>query len=70
MDENDVILASIGNVINGKLIVDKGPLKGQESRVKRLERHDRWADIELPLFGECDTMRVGLEVVARITKEK
>lgn len=65
MDGNDVIQASVGNVVDGNLIVDKGPLKGWEGRVKKYERHDRWADVELPLFDECKTMRVGLQIVTR-----
>lgn len=28
MDENDLVLSSTGNIVDGKLIVDEGPLKG------------------------------------------
>ena len=70
MDENDVIQASVGNIVDGKLVVDEGPLKGLEDKVRKIERHDRWADIELPLFDECKTMRVGLQVVAKVTGEE
>ena len=67
MDENDLVLSSTGNIINGKLIVDEGPLKGLENKVKKFDRHDRWADLEMELFEECKMMRVGLQVVNKIT---
>ncbi|MBO6205834.1 MAG: hypothetical protein J6O73_02745 [Lachnospiraceae bacterium] len=70
MGENDLILASVGNIIDGKLIVKEGPLKGLEDRVRKIERHDRWADLEMELFDECRTMRVGLQVVGRISGDE
>lgn len=65
MDENDLIRASVGNVVDGKLIVDKGPLKGLEDRVRKINRHDRWGEVEMELFEECRMMKVGLQVVSR-----
>ena len=53
MNENNLILASVGNIVNGKLIVQEGPLKGLEDRVRKIERHDRWADVEMDLFDKC-----------------
>ena len=70
MDENDLILASVGNIIDGKLIVDEGPLKGLEDRVRKINRHDRWGEVEIELFEECKTMRVGLQIVARLTGDE
>ena len=70
MNENDLIEASVGNVVDGKLIVDEGPLKGLEGRVRKYERHDRWADVEMPLFEVCKSMKVGLQVVAKMTAEE
>ena len=70
MDENDLIKASVGNIVNGKLIVEVGPLKGLEDCVRKIERHDRWADLEMELFEECRMMKVGLEIKARLTEEE
>ena len=70
MNENDLIEASVGNVVDGKLIVEDDPLKGLEGRVKKYERHDRWAEVELPLFDECKSMKVGLQVVAKMTEDE
>lgn len=36
-----------------------------EDIVKKFDRHDRWADLEMELFEECKTMRVGLQVVSK-----
>lgn len=70
MDENDLVLSSTGNIVDGKLIVDEGPLKGLEDKVKKFDRHDRWADLEMELFDECKTMRVGLQIVSRMNGEE
>ena len=70
MVQNDLIKASVGNVVDGKLIVDEGPLKDLEGRVRKFERHDRWEDVEMPLFGVYKSMKVGLQVVAKMTGEK
>ena len=70
MDKNDLILASVGNLIDGKLIVEEGPLKGLEDRVVKFNRHDRWANLEVALFDGCKTMKVGLEIKARMTEEE
>lgn len=68
MNENNLILASVGNIVKGKLIVHEGPLKGLEDRVRKIERHDRWADVEMVLFDKCKTMRVGLQVVSKVSE--
>ena len=70
MDEDDLIRASIGNLIDGKLIVEEGPLKGLEDKVKKFNRHDRWANLEVELFEDCGMMKVGLEIKARLTEEE
>ena len=70
MDENDCILYSVGNIVDGKLIVEEGPLKRFTGKVIKIERHDRWADIEMPLFEKCKTMKVGLEIKAKVTAEE
>ena len=70
MDENDCILYSVGNLVDGKLVVEEGPLKTFAGKVTRIERHDRWADIEMPLFETCKTMKVGLEIKAKVTAEE
>ncbi|MCR5127434.1 MAG: hypothetical protein K6B69_04945 [Lachnospiraceae bacterium] len=70
MDENDCILYSVGNILDGKLIVEEGPLKRFTGKVIKIKRHDRWADIEMPLFEKCKTMKVGLEIKAKVTAEE
>ena len=69
MDENDLIQASVGNFVDGKLIVDEGPLKGLEDRVRKINRHDRWAEVEMELFEECGMIKVGLEIKTRLSTE-
>ena len=70
MDANDCIRSSSGYIVDEKLVVEKGPLQHFAEMVKKIERHKRWADVEVILFEECKYMRVGLEVKARITGEE
>ena len=34
-------LAEIASIVDGRLLVSEGPLKGQEARVSRVDRHRR-----------------------------
>lgn len=70
MDENDLIQASVENIVDGKLIVDEGPLMGIEDRVRKIERHNRWADLEMELFEDCGMMRVGLQIVSKVSGQE
>ena len=46
-DQDKVIRHSTGNIVNSKLIVEKGPLKGLESFVGKIDRHKRQAILEI-----------------------
>ena len=70
MDANDCIRSSVGYIVDEKLVVEEGPLQHFAGLVKKMERHKRWADVEVILFEECKYMRVGLEVIARLTAEE
>lgn len=41
MDERHVLRSSTAVIENGQLNVQKGPLRGQESRVRKIDRHRR-----------------------------
>lgn len=70
MDENDCICASEGYLVDQKLMVNKGPLKPFAEKVKKIDRHKRFAEVEIILFEECRQMRVGLEVKGRVTMDE
>ena len=56
---------SEGYVQGDKVIVTEGPLKGLESKIKRIDRHKRLAWLELDLFGRTVEIRAGLEIVRK-----
>lgn len=60
-DEEGIIVHSVGNIVNSKLIVDEGPLRGLENHVIKIDRHRRIALLNLHTFQ----LRVPLEVVSK-----
>lgn len=70
MNGNYVLNISKGYIVDGNLVVTKGPLVQYADHVKWFDRHKRIGELELALWGERKTVRVGLEVVARVTEEE
>lgn len=56
------IAVSIGEMIEGNLVVRQGPLIGHVGDVKKIDMHKRRAEVACSLWGEERRMRVGLEV--------
>ena len=67
MDKDSCIRTSQGYFVDQKLVVEQGPLQHFTEMVKKVDRHKRWADVDVILFEEHKRMRVGLEVKARMT---
>ncbi|WP_455684650.1 transcription termination/antitermination NusG family protein [Thomasclavelia sp.] len=62
LNENHLIKHSIGIIVNSKLIVEEGPLKGKEELVRKIDRHKRLAF----LHNVCGKlMKVPLEVISK-----
>lgn len=60
--EGNLIGMSKGVIRDGKMVVTSGPLKGREGLIRRIDRHKRTAEIEIP-FADGDTrVTVGLEI--------
>lgn len=60
--EENLIGMSKGIIRNGKPIVTSGPLKGREYLIRRIDRHKRTAEIEVPLIDNDTKVTVGLEI--------
>ena len=60
----DGILIGIsrGVIRNGIPIITSGPLKGRERLVRKIARHKRTAEIEIPFDKETTHVTVGLEI--------
>ncbi len=56
---------SVGYIVGDKVTVEDGPLKGYEGLITYINRHNRYADIELDMFGGKIKARVALEIVQR-----
>lgn len=61
-DNGSLIGISRGIIRNGDAIVTNGPLKGRESLIRRIDRHKRTAEIEIPFAGGKRQITVGLEI--------
>ena len=63
---------STGYLVEGELKVTDGSLKNKNfsEKIRKIDRHNRLAEMELPLFGETRIVRIGLEVKAKISREE
>ena len=60
--EGNLIGISKGIIKDGKSIITSGPLKGRECLIRRIDRHKRTAEIEIPLVDKSTRVTVGLEI--------
>lgn len=63
--EEQIVEMSEGIIENDKVIVKKGPLKGNEGLIKKIDRHKRRAYLVLEMFGRTVEAQVGLEIVEK-----
>ncbi len=59
---DSVIGMSRGVIRDGILTVTSGPLKGREGLIRRIDRHKRTSEIEIPVDGKKQQVTVGLEI--------
>ena len=62
MDEHNVIHQSIGILDAKRLIIQSGPLKGLENRIKKIDRHQRTAQVQFQICGQVILLYLGLIV--------
>lgn len=63
--EDHVMEMSEGIMEGSQVIIQSGPLMGQEGLIKRIDRHKRKAWLELPMFGRLQLVEVGLEITRK-----
>lgn len=56
---------SKGVIEGDRVMVTRGPLKGHEALIARIDRHKRLAWVDMDMFGRHKTIRVGLEIVSK-----
>ena len=67
MDEQmEGLMEMSEGVIEGDCVmVIRGPLKGHEARITRIDRHKRLAWVDMDMLGRHKAIRVGLEIVSK-----
>ena len=63
--KEQVVEMSVGVIENDCVKILKGPLKGMEGFIRKIDRHKRKAWIEVEMFGRSMEMQVGCEIVER-----
>lgn len=65
MNPRHEIEKSVGDIVEGKLVIRSGPLKGKTHLVTKIDRHKQVGIIRASLWGRERAMKVGLEVVSK-----
>lgn len=60
--EDNLIEISKGIIRGGVPVVLDGPLKGREYLIRKIDRHKRIAELEVPFAGKDTRITVGLEI--------
>lgn len=66
--EKQVVAMSKGIIVNDRVSVTEGPLKGREGLITRIDRHKRKAWLEFPMMGCMQRVVVGLEILEKKNK--
>lgn len=57
---------SVGIIIDDQVRIIQGPLKGKESTIRKINRHNCEAVIDVSLMGDIRPVRVGLEIIKKL----
>ena len=63
--EDHIVDMSKGYIISTKIMITTGPLVGNEGIIRKIDRHKRIAYIEVKLFDQITTVKVGLEIISK-----
>lgn len=58
-----VVRMSEGVIEGDRVTVTKGPLRGREGQIARIDRHKRIAELEVRMFNQAKRVKVGLAIV-------
>ena len=65
-NSNRCIELSCGVIEGDKVRIVEGPLKGQESIIKKINRHKRQAWIEIKFIGDIQMVNLALDIVEKV----
>lgn len=63
--ETHTVEFSQGVIEGDEVKVIKGPLRGQEAKIRKIDRHKRLAFLEMHILGRTKVVKVGLEIVSK-----
>lgn len=63
--EEQLVEMSEGIIVGDRTIILKGPLKGKEGMIRKIDRHKRKAWLEVEMFGRRQEVQVGLEIIEK-----
>ena len=63
--EKHLMKFSEGCIQGDKVIITRGPLKGLEGNISRIDRHKRLAWLNVELFGKTVELQAGLEIIRK-----
>ncbi|MBM6840746.1 antiterminator LoaP [[Clostridium] spiroforme] len=63
--QDHIVDMSKGYIIGSKIMILTGPLVGNEGIIRKIDRHKRIAYIEVKLFDQITTVKVGLEIISK-----
>lgn len=57
---------SEGYIEGDRVVITVGPLRGQESKIRKIDRRKRLAYLDFHIMGREKTVKVGLEIVRKV----
>lgn len=64
LDESYILKISTGVIINRNIVIHKGPLKGLERNIKKINRHTCIANLYVKIFNK--EIQAGLEITSKM----
>lgn len=63
--EDRIVSMSEGIIGYDRVVVTRGPLKGNEGLIRKIDRHKRKVWLKVEMFGRKIETQVGLEIVEK-----
>lgn len=63
--DDHIVDVSVGYIQGDKVHVTKGPLKGKEGLITKIDRHKRIAYLQIDMFKKETIAKVGLEIISK-----
>lgn len=65
LNQEYVMEMSEGIMVDERIVIAHGPLKGMEALIRKVDRHRRTARVEIQMFGRRQEVEVGVEILRK-----